>query len=165
MNMLALAFSNLLNCAGNEPTREMSEPREQKKWECKDHKARAVFGLSLSDETLGPVRDTKTAKEMWKVIKNVFEGHTTLNKLVARRNIYTATPEGEEKVLTYINRVKKLADCISSMDVEIDQNEISMALLHGLPSRFENFISAPDALGNENKLFTLDWVESRLLQE
>ena len=40
-----------------------------------------------------------------------------------------------------------------------------MAVLNGLPTRFEALIVALDALGNEEKIFCLDFVKSRLLQE
>jgi hypothetical protein len=51
------------------------------------------------------------------------------------------------------------------MGVEIDDNEMAMALLNGLPDRFDGLISALDALGNEDKIFTFEFVKSRLLQE
>ncbi len=51
------------------------------------------------------------------------------------------------------------------MGVEIDDKEMDMAVLNGLPKRFNNLISALDALGNENETFSLEFVKSRLLQE
>ena len=78
----------------------------QKKWDRGDRKAQAAIGLSLSDEHLEHVSDALTAKEMWHTILNVFERHTLLNKLAARRRFYTVTMEEGEKVLTYVNRVQ-----------------------------------------------------------
>ncbi len=40
-----------------------------------------------------------------------------------------------------------------------------MAVLNGLPERFDSLICALDALGNDNDTFTLEFVKSRLLQE
>ncbi len=49
---------------------------------------------------------------------------------------------------------------------EIDDKELAMAVLNGLPERFDSLICALDALwGNENDTFTLEFVKSRLLQE
>ncbi len=42
---------------------------------------------------------------------------------------------------------------------------MAMAVLNGLPERFNNLISALDALGNENETFSLEFVQSLLLQE
>jgi regulator of PEP synthase PpsR (kinase-PPPase family) len=51
----------------------------------KDAKAKAVIGLTLSDEHLEHVRNAKTASEMWTTLKNVFQRSSLLNKLAARR--------------------------------------------------------------------------------
>jgi hypothetical protein len=70
-----------------------------------------------------------------------------------------------EKILQYANRIRQLAATLKNMGVEIDGNEVAMALLNGLPDRFNGLISALDALGNEDKIFTFELVKSRLLQE
>ena len=69
-----------------------------------------------------------------------------------------------EKVLTYINLVKQLASILKSMDVLIGDKELAMAVLNGLPRNFESLIVALDALGNDDKAFTFEFVKSRLLQ-
>ena len=76
---------------------------------------------------------------------DVFERHTLLNKLSARRRLYTATMEHGEKMLTYLNRVKQLAATLKSMGVAIDDQELAMAALNGLPSTYESLIVALDA--------------------
>ena len=69
-------------------------------WVLGDKKAQVIIGLSLSTEQLKHVRDVTSAKQMWNVIKDVFERHTFLNKLTARRRFYTVTMETGEKMLT-----------------------------------------------------------------
>ena len=51
------------------------------------------------------------------------------------------------------------------MGVVIDDKEMGMAVLNGLPSRYDSLTVALDALGNEDRIFSLDFVKSRLLQE
>ena len=51
------------------------------------------------------------------------------------------------------------------MNVIIDDSEMAMALLNGLPDRFDGLIAALDALGDDYKLFTFDYVLSRSQQE
>ena len=96
---------------------------------------------------------------------NVFERPTLLNKLAARRDFYTVSMLPSEKVLVFINRGKQLAARLQSMSIEIDDKEIAMAVLNGLPPRFDNLIVALDALGNEDNVFGLKFVKSRLLEE
>ncbi len=160
--VLLLALKDLDDLIEEDPP---TEKTEHATWTKKDRKARAVIGLSLSDEHLEHVRDMDSAKKMWEAITNVFERHTLLNKLSARRKFYTVTMEKGEKMLTYLNRVKQLAATLKSMKVDIDDKEIAMAALNGLPSTYEGLIVALDALGNDDKSFTFDLVKSRLLQE
>ncbi|CDF77556.1 Retrovirus-related Gag-Pol polyprotein [Chondrus crispus] len=144
---------------------ETATSDDRRKWIRGDAKAKAVIGLTLSDDYLQHVRGCSSAKETWEAILNVFERHTLLNKLSARRDFYTVSMLPSEKVLVFINRVKQIAARLQSMSVEIDDKEIAMAVLNGLPPRFDNLIVALDALGNEDKVFGLDFVKSRLLQE
>ena len=135
------------------------------KWSENDRKAKAYIGLSLSDDYLEHVSGCDTASEMWQTITNIFERHTLFNKLAARRKFYTATMIESESILTYVTRIRQFADTLKSMGVDIDDKEMAMAVLNGLPDRFDNLISALDALGNEDSAFCLEFVKSRLLQE
>ena len=89
--------------------------------------------------------ECETAMDMWETILNVFERHTLLNKLAAQLHfVHTVAIQGNEKVLAYINPVKRLATRLKSMKVDIDDKEIAMAVLNGLPARFESLIVALD---------------------
>lgn len=134
-------------------------------WLRNDRKAQAFIGLTLDEDHLVHVRDVKTAKEMFQSITDLFERVTLLNKLVARRKFYTVTMQDDEKVLSYINRVKTLASTMRSMGVEIAEEELAMTVLSGLPPRFDNLISALDALGDDLDVCTVEYIKGRLLQE
>lgn len=136
-----------------------------KKWLQKDKLARAIIVLSLSDDMLEHVREISSSKEMWDSILNVFQRHTLLNKLRARRGFYTVEMDSGEKMLSYINQVHHLGSTPKSMGVDIDDQEMAMAVLNGLQSKYENIITALDAVGNDSDCFSLDLVKSRLLQE
>ena len=101
---------------------------------------------------------------MLESIVYMFQKHTILDKLRARREFYTVTMQANEKMLTYINRVVHLSSILKSMSVQMDSEEISMAVLNGLPQKYDNIVTALDALGHEST-FTLEFVKSRLLQE
>ncbi len=77
----------------------------------------------------------------------LFERHTLLNKLAARRNFYKAKMTEDEQIITYVNRVRQLASTLKSMGADIDDRELAMAVLNGLSERFDSLICALDALG------------------
>ena len=74
-----------------------------------------------------------TVKEMWKTISDVFEKHTLLNKLAARRRFYTAKMHESEGVLEFANSIRQLAVTLKSMKVTIDDEEMAMVMLNCLP--------------------------------
>ncbi len=125
----------------------------------------AIIGLSISDEHLEHDRDVRPAKELLQCIVNIFERQTLLNRLAARRLFYTATKQEDENILAFTNRIRQLSSVLKSMGVDIDDKEIAMAVLNGLPERFSSLLSALDAPENEDKAFSLDFVKSCVLQE
>lgn len=142
------------------PTRP-EEQNEHKKWLRKDKLARLYIGLSVSGEMLKNLQHTTTALEMWNEICNLYQRHTLPNTLTARREFCTVTVKEDEKMLVYVNRVRQLASILESMDVCIDDKELPMAVLNGLPGKYNALITALDTIGDDNNAFTFDKVRSR----
>ena len=70
-----------------------------------------------------------------------------------------------EKILAFAARVRQMAATLKSMSVTIEDSEMAMALLNGLPDRFDSLISALDATHTDDKDLTFELVQSRCLQE
>lgn len=58
------------------------------------------------DDTLEHARGLSSAKGMYDSICDVFQGHTLLNELRARRDFYIVEMKPREKILPFINRVQ-----------------------------------------------------------
>lgn len=126
----------------------------------------AIIGLSLSNEHLSHVDGESRAFYMWQALLDIFERQTLLNRLRTRRNFYSVKMSPANTVLAFINHIRRLSATLHSMGVTIDDQEMDMAALNGLPERFYHLISDLDALGNEeNRILLLYLVKSRLLQE
>ncbi len=160
-----LALKDLEEFLVDDPPGEHATTTEVTQWTRKDKKAQAIIGLTLSDDLLENVREVKTAKEMWHTIKNVFERHTLLNKLAARRKFYTATKEESESILQFANRIRHLSATLATMNVTISESEKAMALLNGLPDEYRALISALDAVDSDESELNWEHVKSRVLQE
>ena len=159
---LVLALKDLDDHIGSE------RPEDEallKQWLKKDRKVRAIICLTLSDELLESVRHVNSATESWSVIQNIFERHTLLNKLSARRKFYTAAMSENETVLEFCNRLRQLASTLQSMNVSIEDSELAMALLCGLPEPYQPHITALDAIGTEEDQLEFEHVKSRVMQE
>ena len=81
---LVLAFRELDDHISDSVSAPQTDP-EHAVWVKADAKARAVIGLTLSDEHLEHVRDCETAGAMWSAIRDLFQRKTLLNKLACRR--------------------------------------------------------------------------------
>lgn len=77
-------------------------------------------------------------------------------------NVEMRTGEG---MLSYINTVKELEWILKSMETPVDSQEMALGVLCGLPSPYEHIVNTLDALSRENTVFTLNLVESHLLQK
>ncbi len=160
-----LALKDLDDLVDGSPPAEGETEAVHKDWKRRDIKAQAIIGLTLSDEMLANTREVQTTKQMWKKICDVFERHTLLNKLSARRKFYTATLQEGESILQFANRIRLLAATLKSMKVLIDESEVAMAMLNGLPEAYDPLISAIDAISGEDDKLQFDYVKSRIIQE
>ena len=131
----------------------------------KDKKARAFIGLSLSDSHFEQVQHSKTAQEMWKSVCDIYEKHTLLNQLAARRRFYSAVMRESDRILDFAARIRQLSSTLKSMGVTVTDQDMAMTLLSGLPDRFDSLISALDAVSEDSNKFTFQFVISRCQQE
>lgn len=161
---LVLGLRDLDDVITDPPPKDESTD-EYKLWKKRDKKAKGIIALSISDDHLEQVQHADTAMEMWKFISDIFEKQTLLNKISARRRFYTAKMEENGKVRTFAARIRQLSSTLKSMNVDVNDNEMAMALLCGLPDRFDGLISALDALGDNEENFTFAFVLSRVEQE
>eukprot|EP00171_Calliarthron_tuberculosum_P021735 IDg21735t1 len=109
-----------------------SDNPEYRTWIKGDLKAKATIGLSLTHEHLEQVIHSESARHMWRILCDIFEKHTLLNKLAARRNFYTATMSPTETITSFSTRIRQLAGTLKSMGVLLEECEMAMALLNGL---------------------------------
>lgn len=101
---------------------------------------------------------------MWKVILELFQRRTLLNRLAACRKFYSAKMLDSKKTISYVSRVRQLAADLKAMNTHFNDQDLAMTVLCGLPTKFEHLIVAIDALSDDVSL-TLDFVKNRLPQE
>ena len=98
-------------------------------WKKRARKAQALTGLSLSDQILESTREVTSCHEVWKIICEIFERHTILNKLSARCKFYIALKHENESVLSLSNRIPHNASTLKSMSVDIPESEKAIVMV------------------------------------
>jgi hypothetical protein len=100
-----LAFRELHEVVFNiGSTNVMLDAAAAAEFQKKDAKAKAVIGLTFSDENLEHVRGVESAAKMWFAIKNLIQRTSLLNNLAAHRRFYTVSMTEGEIILTYFDR-------------------------------------------------------------
>ena len=94
----------------------------------------------------------------------MFQRKTLLNKLTSRRKFYSAKMENGKKEMSFISRVRHLAADCKAIEVTIEDKDMAMTVLCGIPQKYEHLIVAIDAATSDSSL-SMDFVKSRLLQE
>ena len=58
-------------------------------WDVKDHKAKSIIRLYLTDAVLLNVLDEKTAYSLWTQLGSVYQAKSLVNKLFLRKKLYS----------------------------------------------------------------------------
>ena len=124
-------------------------------WRHKDKKAKASIGLTLSDSILVNLCERKSAKDLWKTLRDVFEKQFALNKLSVRRRFFSAQIHKSDSFLEFANCITQLAATLKSMKVHINDEEMAKVTLNGLPVRIDPLIGVLDELGDD-ETFTFE---------
>lgn len=153
---LIMSFRELDDYLTAEPP--CAESSEYTTWSKSDRKSKSKIGLTILDSHLEQFQRATTARSMWKMFCDIYERHNLLNKLSASIKFFTAVMKDVERVLEFSSRILLLSSILKSMGVTVDNSEMEMALLNGLPEKFDSLISYLDAIGDDYQLFTFDFV-------
>ena len=131
-------------------------------WDRKSRRAMITICLNLTDAQLVNVQSASSAKEAWDTLVQLYETKDLSNRLFLRRKFFTVQMANHEHMITYINRVKVMADKLAAIGASVEEEDIVMTLLSGLPENYNNLIVALEVKIDD---LTLDSVTARLLHE
>lgn len=92
------------------------------------------------------------------MIIDIFEKQMLLNKLDACSSFYNVSMNEKEKVLGLSSGIQQIDGTLKSLGVIIEDYNMAMELLNGLPGRFYGLINVLHELLNDERLFTLDFM-------
>jgi len=162
-NKMVVALRDLDDMLDEDGKPTDADARELALWKRRDTKASAIIGLTLGSEQLEHVAGCKTTAELWSTLQGVFQRKSLMNKMKARREFYTVEMTVGEGMMGYINRVRNLGENLKAMGGEVTEMDVSMSVLIGPTSKYENLLVALDAKGEDEQ--SLDFGKSRSLQE
>ncbi|KAF5335922.1 hypothetical protein D9758_018331 [Tetrapyrgos nigripes] len=141
-----------------------AEPADQsakEDWKKKDRKALSTIRLRVDDSCLIYVEDSKTSKEAWDALNDMYEAKGPIAIVLLRRKMFTVRCEEGGDIETHIKLMRSYQSQMNTLGQKIEKADFSMLLLTSLPDSWDSFISTFGStdLEDSNKVI------QRILQE
>ena len=122
--------------------------------------ALALITLYVRDQHLSTVAACKTAHEAWTRLEGIHKTKTRARRLNLKRELSALRLEAGESLTKYVARARTLKDAMEGAGYKVEDDEVVLSVLSGLPAEYDMAVTAISAMGNE---LQLDDVLSKLL--
>ena len=126
-----------------------------------DEKALAPLALHVKDFHLATLSKAESAKDAWETLESVYQAKSTARRLQLKRELNNLRKEPSEALTKYVSRATDLRDQLISAGHTIEDSEVVMSVLAGLPKEFDTVVAVLEI--TDDKL-ELDVVLAKLLQ-
>jgi len=149
---------------GEEEPAENATNAVKKAYVNRQGKALAKIALAICDEQQMHIRNKTTAKEVWDELQKLYAPKNSKFRTVQlRRQLYSYKMNTCESMENYMGQINKTVTDLSSIGDKIEDGDLAMIILCGLPDDYDNVASALCNLPANN--FTSATVKMRLLAE
>lgn len=108
---------------------------EYEAWKTQDQSVVNMLGQTLSPIALTCAVGSKSAHEMWNNLKLKFAASNRQNILQLKTNLQNLR-KGSDNIETYLDKVKAARDALATVGVFLDDEDVVVTVLRGLPSEF-----------------------------
>ena len=133
-NLGNLGLDDALNKDATKP-----EGIDQREWENMLKKARNTIILCLEDEILRNVVKEATAYDMWNRLEQMFMTKSLPSRVYLKQKFYGFKMDEGKSLDDNLNDFYKLVSDLSSLEVQIEEEDKAIYLLNSLPSQYEQF--------------------------
>ena len=95
---------------------------------------------SIKDNLIPQVSSRETPKEMFDSLSRLFEGRNINRKMIVRNQLKSVRAQNSQTKQSYFTRVSQIKDQLETIDDMVEEAEIVMTTLNGLPRDWEPFI-------------------------
>ena len=131
--------------------KEVPLPKEeecQASWRRHDVKARKILMDSMKSHLIFHISKAETTKDMFDILKNLFERDSTSKSIALRTQHHTIKMKRSESMDSYFTRVAEIRDQLGNTGEEIPEKELSIYILRGLSDAWELFVQS--VTGHDN---------------
>lgn len=132
-------------------------------WIAKDEAAQATIGLLVEDSQLRLIRNAKSAKEQWDILKQYHQKATLSSKMALNRRFFrTVLPENGD-MIDHIATMSEYVDKLAGFGQIIPDDIIVGVLLSSVPESYDTLIMALES--RSDKELKVEFVKGKLIDE
>ena len=103
-------------------------------------KAKRIISYSIKDHLIPHVFSFKTPKEVYDALKKMFEGNNINQKMALRNHLKNVKIQNSETIQSYFTRVSQIKEQLEAVEENVEEGEIVMTTMNGLPRSWDSFI-------------------------
>lgn len=104
-------------------------------WFTTDQSIVNMIGQTLSSAATSCAVGSKTALDLWRNLRNKFASSNRQNILQLKSNLQ-GLKKGGDTIEVYLDKVKVARDALATVGVFLDDEDVIVTVLHGLPSEY-----------------------------
>lgn len=108
-------------------------------WELLDKKARSDLILSMQPSELKQVRDCVTSNDVWKKLHSIYQSKGPARKANLLKQLFLNKIKTGEDIREHVRKFFDIVDKLKDLEVEINDDLLTIMLLYSLPDNYENF--------------------------
>ena len=102
--------------------------------------AKRIIDYSINDNLVPQVSSREMPKERFDALSGLFEGRNINRKMTLRNQLKSERAQNSKIMQSYFTRVAQIKDHLEFIDDMVEEVEIVMTTLNGLPRDWEAFI-------------------------
>ena len=103
-------------------------------------KEKRIIVDSIKNHLIPHVSTLKTPKKMMDALSHLFEGKNINQKMTLRTQLKNVKMQNSETIQYYFTRVSQIKEQLEAIGDSVEEAEITMTTLNGLPNSWESFI-------------------------
>ena len=103
-------------------------------------KAKRIIANPIKDHLIPLVSSRRKPKEMFYSLSSLFEGRNTNKKMTLINQLKSVKVQKSETMQSYFTRVSQIKEQLEAISDMIEEEEVVITILNGLPREWESFI-------------------------
>ena len=145
LRIIMLLRENKLESFVREDKEEPKDNPKKLEWIEKNEKAMKIIVNAVRDHIVPIVAKHTTTYRMFRALENAFIINNTGKKLALKRQMNSVSMNKGEAINAFFMRITDLRDQLSALGYEIENRELFLIALGGLPNSWESFVQGISA--------------------